>query len=149
LFYAPNINSYKRYVPGSFAPTSVRWGVDNRSCAIRLVGHGHSLRPENRTPGGDVNPYLAIAGMIAAGLHGIDNKLPLEPAFEGSAYTDTSRRVPSTMRDAMELFQHSEIARAAFGDAVIEHYVNYARVELAAYDAAVTDWELRRCFERL
>jgi glutamine synthetase len=149
LFYAPNINSYKRYVPGSFAPTSVRWGVDNRSCAIRLVGHGHSLRPENRTPGGDVNPYLAIAGMIAAGLHGIDNKLPLEPAFEGNAYADTSRRVPSTMRDAMELFQHSEIARAAFGDAVIEHYVNYARVELAAYDAAVTDWELRRCFERL
>ena len=149
LFYAPNINSYKRYVPGSFAPTSVRWGVDNRSCAIRLVGHGHSLRPENRTPGGDVNPYLAIAGMIAAGLHGIDNKLPLEPAVEGNAYADTSRRVPSTMRDAMELFQHSEIARAAFGDAVIEHYANYARVELAAYDAAVTDWELRRCFERL
>jgi glutamine synthetase len=149
LLYAPNINSYKRYVPGSFAPTSVRWGVDNRTCAIRLVGHGQSLRAENRTPGGDVNPYLAIAGMIAAGLHGIDNKLPLEPAFEGSAYSDTSRRMPATMRDALELWQHSEIARDAFGDAVIDHYANYARVELAAYDAAVTDWELRRCFERL
>ena len=149
LLYAPNINSYKRYVPGSFAPTSVRWGVDNRTCAIRLVGHGHSLRAENRTPGGDVNPYLAVAGMIAAGLHGIDNELPLEPAFEGNAYADTSLRVPHTLRDALELWQGSEIARAAFGTEVTEHYVNYAQVELAAYDAAVTDWELRRCFERL
>jgi glutamine synthetase len=149
LLYAPNINSYKRYVPGSFAPTSVRWGVDNRTCAIRLVGHGHSLRAENRTPGGDVNPYLALAGMIAAGLHGIDHELPLEPAFVGNAYADTSRTVPSTMRDALELWQRSELARAAFGPDVVEHYVNYAEVELAAYNAAVTDWELRRCFERL
>jgi glutamine synthetase len=149
LLYAPNINSYKRYVPGSFAPTSVRWGVDNRTCAIRLVGHGHSLRAENRTPGGDVNPYLAVAGMIAAGLHGIDNELPLEPAFEGNAYADTSLRVPHTLRDALELWQGSQIARAAFGAEVTEHYANYAQVELAAYDAAVTDWELRRCFERL
>jgi glutamine synthetase len=149
LLYAPNINSYKRYVPGSFAPTSVRWGVDNRTCAIRLVGHGHSLRPENRTPGGDVNPYLALAGMIAAGLHGIDSQLPLEPAFEGNAYADTSLRVPHTLRDALELWEGSELAAAAFGPAVREHYANYARVELAAYDAAVTDWELRRCFERL
>ena len=101
LLYAPNINSYKRYVPGSFAPTSVRWGVDNRTCAIRLVGHGYSLRPENRTPGGDVNPYLALAGMIAAGLHGIDSELPLEPAFEGNAYADTSLRVPHTLRAAL------------------------------------------------
>jgi glutamine synthetase len=149
LLYAPNINSYKRYVPGSFAPTSVRWGVDNRTCAIRLVGHGHSLRPENRTPGGDVNPYLALAGMIAAGLHGIDAELPLEPAFEGNAYADTSLRVPHTLRDALDLWAKSELAEAAFGSAVREHYANYARVELAAYDAAVTDWELRRCFERL
>ena len=104
-------------MPGSFAPTSVRWGVDNRTCAMRLVGHGHSLRAENRTPGGDVNPYLAIAGMIAAGLHGIDNELPLEPAFEGNAYADTSRRVPAYLRDALELWQRSEIARAAFGAA--------------------------------
>ena len=149
LFYAPNINSYKRYVPGSFAPTSVRWGVDNRTCALRLVGHGQSLRIENRTPGGDVNPYLAVAAMIGAGLHGIDNELPLEPAFAGNAYADASRTVPATMRDALRLWQESKIAAAAFGPEVVDHYANYARVELAAYDAAVTDWELRRCFERL
>jgi glutamine synthetase len=149
LCYAPNINSYKRYVPGSFAPTSVRWGIDNRSCALRLVGHGASLRPENRTPGGDVNPYLAVAAMIAAGLHGIDKQLPLEPPFEGNAYADDSVRVPHTLRDALDLWQGSELAEAAFGAEVVAHYANYARVELAAYDAAVTDWELRRCFERL
>jgi glutamine synthetase len=149
LLYAPNINSYKRYVPGSFAPTSVRWGVDNRTCALRLVGHGLSLRAENRTPGGDVNPYLALAGMIAAGLNGIDNELPLEPAFEGNAYGDTSVRVPHTLRDAVDLWEKSELAEAAFGAEVKAHYANYGRVELAAYDAAVTDWELRRGFERL
>jgi len=149
LFYAPNINSYKRYVPGSFAPTSVRWGPDNRTCALRLVGHGAGLRVENRVPGGDVNPYLAVAAMIAAGLHGIDNELPLEPAVEGNAYLDTSAKVPHTLRDALELWQKSDLARQAFGPDVVEHYANYANVELTAYDAAVTDWELRRCFERL
>jgi glutamine synthetase len=149
LCYAPNVNSYKRYVPGSFAPTSVRWGPDNRTCALRLVGHGSSLRGENRVPGGDVNPYLAVAGMIAAGLYGIDHELPLEPAVEGNAYLDTSARVPHTLRDALELWEKSDLARQAFGAEVVEHYANYARVELAAYDAAVTDWELRRCFERL
>ena len=149
LCYAPNVNSYKRYVPGSFAPTAVRWGPDNRTCALRLVGHGPSLRAENRVPGGDVNPYLAVAAMIAAGVHGIDHELPLEPAVEGNAYLDTSARVPHTLRDALELWQKSDLARQAFGAEVVEHYANYARVELAAYDAAVTDWELRRCFERL
>jgi glutamine synthetase len=149
LCYAPNVNSYKRYVPGSFAPTAVRWGIDNRTCALRLVGHGASLRPENRTPGGDVNPYLAVAAMIAAGLHGVDHELPLEPAFGGNAYADQSVRVPHTLRDALELWEASPIAAAAFGDEVVAHYANYARVELAAFDAAVTDWELRRCFERL
>jgi glutamine synthetase len=149
LCYAPNINSYKRYVPGSFAPTSVRWGPDNRTCALRLVGHGHSLRVENRTPGGDVNPYLATAAMIAAGLDGIDRELPLEPPVTGNAYADTSVTVPHTLRDALELWEKSELARRSFGAEVVEHYANYARVELAAYDAAVTDWELRRCFERL
>jgi glutamine synthetase len=149
LCYAPNINSYKRYVPGSFAPTSVRWGVDNRTCALRLVGHGQSLRAENRAPGGDVNPYLAVAAMIAAGLHGIDNELPLEPAFTGNAYEGDNPRVPHTLRDALELWQDSQLARDAFGTEVTDHYANYAKVELAAYDAAVTDWELRRCFERL
>jgi glutamine synthetase len=148
LCYAPAINSYKRYLPGSFAPTSVRWGVDNRTCALRLVGHGSSLRVENRTPGGDVNPYLAIAAIIAAGLHGIDSELPLEPAYAGNAYLDSGARVPHTLRDALELWEKSELAREAFGAEVTEHYANCARVELAAYDAAVTDWELRRGFER-
>src|SRR6516225_427 len=149
LCYAPNINSYKRFVPGSFAPTAIRWGVDNRTCALRLVGHGHSLRVENRAPGGDVNPYLAIAVMIAAGLHGIENEMPLEPAFTGNAYNDTGPKLPHTLRDALDLWENSDIAKESFGADVVEHYANYARVELTAYDAAVTDWELRRGFERL
>ena len=149
LLYAPNINSYKRYVPGSFAPTAVRWGVDNRTCALRLVGHGQSLRAENRVPGGDVNPYLAVAGMIAAGLAGIDSDLPLEEAFGGNAYADEGPKVPHTLRDALELWENSALAKQAFGAEVVSHYANYARVELAAFDAAVTDWELRRGFERL
>ncbi len=149
LAYAPNINSYKRYVPGSFAPTAVRWGVDNRTCALRLVGHGLSLRVENRVPGGDVNPYLAVAGMIAAGLYGVDHELPLEPVFEGNAYGDAGPRVPTTLRDALDLWRKSELARDAFGSDVVEHYANAARVEIEAFDAAVTDWELQRGFERL
>jgi glutamine synthetase len=149
LCYAPNINSYKRYVAGSFAPTAVRWGPDNRTCALRLVGHGSSLRVENRAPGGDVNPYLAIAAMIAAGLRGIDLELPLEPPVTGNAYNDTGPRVPSTLRDALDLWQKSELARESFGADMVAHYANYAQVELDAYDAAVTDWELQRGFERL
>ncbi len=149
LWHAPNINSYKRYVPGSFAPTAVRWGVDNRTCAMRLVGHGAGLRVENRVPGGDVNPYLAVAAMIAAGLHGVDRELPLEEAFEGNAYTAEGGRVPSTLRDALDLWLESELAREAFGSDVVGHYANAARVEIAAFDAAVTDWELQRGFERL
>jgi glutamine synthetase len=149
LFYAPNINSYKRFVPGSFAPTAVVWGEDNRTCSMRVVGHGQALRVENRLPGADVNPYLAIAAMIAAGLHGIDNELELEPAYDGNAYESDKPRVPATMRDARDLFAESAIARDAFGDEVVAHYLNYARVELEAYDAAVTDWERYRGFERL
>jgi glutamine synthetase len=149
LCYAPNVNSYKRYRAGSFAPTAVRWGADNRTCAMRLVGHGHGLRVENRAPGGDVNPYLAIAAMIAAGLHGIDNELPLEPAYPGNAYTGTGPRLPGSLRDALELWEKSELATEAFGREVVDHYANYARTELEAFDAAVTDWELRRGFERL
>ncbi|MBP2324687.1 glutamine synthetase [Kibdelosporangium banguiense] len=148
-FFAPNINSYKRFVPGSFAPTAVAWGEDNRTCALRVVGHGESLRVENRVPGGDVNPYLAVAALVAAGLHGIENELPLEQVFTGNAYDSDKPHVPSTLRDAAELLGKSELARAAFGDEVIEHYLNAARVELAAYDAAVTDWEKVRGFERL
>jgi glutamine synthetase len=148
LCFAPNINSYKRYVASSFAPTAVRWGVDNRTCALRLVGHGLSLRPENRVPGGDVNPYLAVAAMIASGLDGIENELPLEPAMKGNAYTDPGPRVPGTLRDALDAWEMSQLARRAFGNEVVEHYANAARVEIAAFDAAVTDWELQRGFER-
>lgn len=148
LFFAPNINSYKRYVDGSFAPTAVAWGLDNRTCSLRVVGHGHGLRVENRVPGGDVNQYLAVAALIAGGLHGIEHELELEPMLEGNAYGSTAPRVPSTLREAAALFGQSEIARAAFGDDVVEHYLNNARIEVAAYDAAITDWERVRGFER-
>ncbi len=148
LFFAPQINSYKRYVEGSFAPTAVAWGFDNRTCALRVVGHGHSLRVENRVPGGDVNQYLATAAIIAAGLYGIEHELTLEDAFEGNAYSSDKPRVPATLRDAAELFAGSEIARSAFGQDVVDHYLNMARVEQKAYDAAVTDWERIRGFER-
>lgn len=149
LLYAPNINSYKRFADGSFAPTTIAWGEDNRTCAVRLVGHGAGARLENRVPGGDVNPYLALAAMLAGGLHGIEAGLTLEPPLEGNAYTSGRPKVPGTLRAAREAFHASAIARAAFGDDVVEHYTNMADVELAAFDAAVTDWELRRSFERM
>ena len=149
LLYAPNVNSYKRFVPGSFAPTAAKWGVDNRTCSLRLVGHGPSLRIENRVPGGDVNPYLAVAAMVAAGLRGIDAGAELEEPFSGNAYDSGAERVPATLRDALALWEGSPIAEEAFGKDVVEHYANNARVELAAFDSAVTDWELYRGFERL
>jgi glutamine synthetase len=149
LFFAPNVNSYKRFAAGSFAPTAIAWGRDNRTCPMRVVGHGPGLRVENRMPGADVNPYLALAAMIAAGLDGIDRELELEPPCEGNAYEADLPRVPATLRDARDLFAASDLARAAFGDEVVEHYLNNARVELAAFDAAVTDWERLRGFERL
>jgi glutamine synthetase len=148
-FYAPNINSYKRYQPGSFAPTAAAWGWDNRTCAMRVVGHGPSLRFENRVPGGDVNPYLAVAAMIAAGLHGVENELDVPPPFSGNAYAADFEHVPTTLQEAMHLLQGSKLARLALGEAVVDHYVNAARVETAAYDAAVTDWERVRGFERM
>ncbi|WP_411698801.1 glutamine synthetase family protein [Conyzicola sp.] len=148
LFVAPNINSYKRFVEGSFAPTAVAWGLDNRTCALRVVGHGQGLRVENRVPGGDVNQYLATAALIAGGLYGIENELELEPIFEGNAYGSDAPRVPTTLRDAAELFGASSIAAEAFGPEVVAHYLNNARVEQLAYDAAVTDWERTRGFER-
>jgi len=149
LFFAPNINSYKRYAKGSFAPTAVAWGKDNRTCSMRVVGHGGSLRVENRLPGGDVNPYLAIGAMIAAGLHGIENELSLEDEFVGNAYEADKPHVPTNLREAQELFTESETARTAFGVEVVEHYLNMARVEIEAFEAAVTDWERYRNFERL
>jgi glutamine synthetase len=149
LLYAPHINSYKRFQPGSFAPTAVAWGHDNRTCALRVVGHGRSLRFENRLPGGDVNPHLAVAGLIAAGLYGIERELELPEPCTGNAYTASYPQVPTTLREAADLWEHSPIARAAFGEEVVAHYRNMARVEVDAFDAAVTDWELRRSFERM
>ncbi len=149
LFYAPNVNSYKRFAEGSFAPTAVAWGRDNRSCALRVVGHGDALRIELRMPGADVNPYLALAAMIAAGLHGMDGELELEPRVEGNAYTAGKPHVPGTLREAHDLFASSRLANEAFGEDVVKHYLNAARVELKAFEAAVTDWERVRGFERL
>ena len=149
LLFAPQVNSYKRYVPGMFAPTAVAWGHDNRTCAMRVIGHGEGLHIENRLPGADVNPYLAVAAMIAAGLHGLDAELTLEPAAVGSAYEGSYPQVPHTMRAARDLFAASDIARNAFGDEVVDHYVHRADIELGAYESAITDWERFRGFERL
>jgi glutamine synthetase len=152
LFYAPNINSYKRFADRSFAPTVVAWGLDNRTCALRIVGHGDSIRVECRVPGGDVNQYLAVAALIAGGLHGIERGLQLPEPCAGNAYQraddDDAERLPGTLAEAATLFDASAVARQAFGDAVVSHYVNNARVEVAAFNAAVTDWERVRGFER-
>jgi glutamine synthetase len=150
LLLAPNINSYKRFASASFAPTAVAWGHDNRTCSLRVVGHGPSLRFENRAGGADLNPYMALSAIIAAGLHGVEQGLPLEPAQAGNAYLAGDRpRLPGSLREARDLFAASAVARAALGDEVVDHYVNAADVELAAFGAAVTDWERVRGFERL
>ncbi len=150
LFYAPNINSYKRFADGSFAPTAVAWGLDNRTCALRVVGHGRNIRVECRIPGGDVNPYLAVAALLAGGLHGIERGLEPPAPYVGNAYQATDlERLPTTLADAAAAFGVSALAREAFGDDVVAHYLNNARVELAAFNAAVTDWERMRGFERL
>ena len=149
MFFAPHVNSYKRFAKGSFAPTAVAWGRDNRTCSLRSVGHGPSLRIENRLPGADVNPYLALAAMIAAGLHGIENELELEPPLEGNAYESDAPQVPNTLYAARDLFAESAVAREAFGQEVVDHYLNHANVELEAFESAVTDWEKFRGFERL
>ncbi len=151
LFYAPNINSYKRFADRSFAPTVVVWGLDNRTCALRIVGHGDNIRVECRVPGGDVNQYLAIAALIAGGLHGIEHGLQLPEPYAGNAYetvVDDAERLPGTLAEAAALFEASTLARQAFGENVVSHYVNNARVEVAAFNAAVTDWERVRGFER-
>jgi glutamine synthetase len=149
LLYAPHINSYKRFAAGSFAPTAIAWGRDNRTCSLRVVGHGESLRVENRLPGADVNPYLALSALIAAGLHGIENELPLEPVFEGDAYKSDKPRVPHNIYDARDAFAGSSMVAEAFGQEVVDHYLNRAGVEIDAFESAVTDWERYRGFERL
>lgn len=148
IFYAPNINSYKRFAKGSFAPTAVAWGMDNRSCSVRLVGKGHSARMENRLPGADANPYLALSAMLAGGLYGIKHELELPEKVEGNAYESDALHVPRTMAEARDLFANSAVAVEVFGQEVVDHYTHYADVELEAFNAAITDWEVRRGFER-
>jgi glutamine synthetase len=149
LMLAPNVNSYKRFAEGSFAPTAVAWGHDNRTCSLRVVGHGSALRFENRAGGSDLNPYLALSAIIAAGLHGVDQGLELEPEHQGNAYLSDKPRLPGTLREARDLFAASEVARSAFGAEAVAHYCNAADVELRAFESAVTDWERVRGFERL
>jgi glutamine synthetase len=150
VFLAPNINSYKRFAAESWAPTTLAYGRDNRTCGFRLVGHGSGLRVESRIPGADANPYLAFAAMIAVGLHGIDNELEAPPMFQGNAYEDaTLARVPSTLREAIAELESSKMAREAFGDEVVDHYLNYARTEQRLFDEVVTCYERERLFERV
>ena len=148
LFLAPNINSYKRYAAGSWAPTTLAWAHDNRTCGFRVVGHGKGARVETRIPGGDVNPYLAIAALIAAGLHGIERGLELPPALAGNAYESDAERFPSSLREAIAELEAGSVARVAFGDEVVEHYLNYGRTEQRLFDRVVTSWERERLFER-
>ena len=149
LIYAPHINSYKRFAEGTFAPTAVAWGRDNRTCSMRVVGHGEGLRVENRLPGADVNPYLALAAMIAAGLKGVEEEIPLEDPITGNAYASDKETVPANIYEARDLFASSTLAGGAFGSEVVDHYVNRAQVEIDAFERAVTDWERYRGFERL
>jgi glutamine synthetase len=148
--WAPTVNSYKRYREGTFAPTRITWSVDNRTVGFRVVGHGPSLRVECRIPGADANPYLAYAGLLAAGLDGIERKLDPGPPFAGDAYRGADLpRVPQTLAAAIDELERSPFARAAFGDAVVAHWLHFARTELAAAETAVTDWERARYFERI
>jgi len=148
IFFAPTVNSYKRFVVGSWAPTTLAWGHDNRTCGFRVVGHGSSKRPETRIPGADVNPYLAFAALLAAGLHGIEQGLELGSALEGNAYVSDAERFPSTLRDAIEALDSGTMARAALGEDVVDHYLNYARTEQRLFDSVVTCYERERFFER-
>jgi glutamine synthetase len=148
LFFAPNINSYKRFAAGSWAPTTLAWGLDNRTCGFRIVGSGAAMRVESRIPGGDINPYLAFAATIASGLHGIENELELPPALEGNAYTSDAERFPSSLREAIGSLEGGSVARGALGDDVVDHYLNYARTEQSLFDKVVTSWERERLYER-
>jgi glutamine synthetase len=147
--FAPTVNSYKRYQPESWAPTALAWSIDNRTCGFRIVGHGRSFRLESRIPGADVNPYLAYAAVIAAGLHGIEQGLAPPPRFDGNAYAaDDLPRVPSSLVEAIDAFAQSKVAVDAFGEDVHEHLLHTARHEWLAFGRAVTDWERRRNFDQ-
>jgi glutamine synthetase len=148
IFFAPNVNSYKRYAAGSWAPTTLAWGRDNRTCGFRIVGSGSALRAETRIPGADANAYLAFAALLAAGLYGIEQGLELGPAFEGNAYESDVERFPSTLREAIGALEEGTMARAALGDDVVDHYLNYARTEQELFDRVVTCYERERFYER-
>ena len=149
LFVAPSVNSYKRYATESWAPTSISWGRDNRTCGFRVVGHGQSRRAECRIPGADVNPYLGYAALLAAGLDGIANQIDPGPELVGNAYEAAQAEpFPSTLHEAVQLWEGSAFAKAAFGEAVWRHYLNYGRTEQRLFDQVVTDYERRRMFER-
>jgi glutamine synthetase len=148
IFVAPVVNSYKRFAAGSWAPTTLAWGYDNRTCGFRVVGHGSACRPETRIPGADANPYLAFAALLAAGLYGIEEKLELKPAFEGNAYESDVERFPHALRDAIARLESSDVARRLLGEDVIDHYLNYARTEQELFDKTVTGYERERMFER-
>ena len=150
LFFAPTVNSYKRYQAGTFAPTRVAWATDNRTTGFRVIGRGPSFRIENRMPGADANPYLAYAATLAAGLAGMAEGLDCGEPFEGDAYQATDlARVPANLNAAADQLENSALAKTAFGEEVVEHYVRLARLEQQASDAAVTDWERRRYFDRI
>jgi glutamine synthetase len=150
VFYAPTINSYKRFVDASWAPTRLAWSYDNRTAGFRVVGEGPSLRIECRIPGADCNPYLAFAASLASGLDGVRNRIEPPECFTGDIYAARHLpRVPYTLRDATDSFASSEFAKRAFGGDVVEHYTHFFRTEEAAYRTAVTDWERRRYFERI
>jgi glutamine synthetase len=148
IFVAPTINSYKRFAAGSWAPTTLAWGHDNRTCGFRIVGHGSALRTETRIPGADVNPYLAFAALLAAGMHGIEQGLELPPPLEGNAYESDADRFPHALRDAIAALETGTIARKALGDEVVDHYLNYARTEQRLFDEVVTCYERERLYER-
>jgi glutamine synthetase len=148
VFLAPTINSYKRFAAGSWAPTTLAWGHDNRTCGFRIVGHGGALRAETRIPGGDANPYLAFAALLAAGIYGIENELELPPGLEGNAYESDAERFPHSLREAIDALEKGTMARGALGDDVVDHYLNYARTEQRLFDEVVTCYERERMFER-
>jgi glutamine synthetase len=149
-FFAPTVNSYKRYLPGSWAPVGIAWSMDNRTAGFRVVGEGESLRIECRIPGADCNPYLAYAAVLAAGMDGLRNKTEPPAVFVGDVYqAESLPRVPATLRDAADAFTASDFVREAFGEDVQEHYAHFFRTEQEAYDRAVTDWERWRYFERI
>ena len=148
-FFAPTINSYKRFQSGSFAPTKLAWSMDNRTAGFRVLGPGAGTRVECRVPGADANPYLAYAAILAAGLHGIENELELQPAFSGNIYeADEVPDIPKTLREALTALDESTVLRQALGDKVVDHYLHTGRWEQSEYDRRVTDWEVIRNFER-